>query len=195
MRPHSSKKESSKKEVSLERNSDNFIQEFELLMANKIFAHDLSLIKTKWTNSLPIKNDVPKLIKKYKLSEKYEWPLMIYLTGRPLKKSDSPRGIDLIFEKDMKSASIKIYPYSTLEDVKKAYSYIIKQIKPSKVPRSRKADQQKRDLYIYEKRKSGLGVQEIVSLVNKELGQNLREENIREIIKKMEIRIKSKANR
>lgn len=162
---------SKKKIYRHERKLDNFVQEFSILLADKGFKKEIDLIRDKFYNQQALKNSVPKLITKYGLNEKYEWAIMMYVIHGKVKKSDSPRYIEYYFEEDNNSASIIVYPYTTLEDVRKAYSHIIKKLKPGKQKRSRKAEQFERDKFIYEQKAKGLSNKDLLTLATREFGQ------------------------
>ncbi len=175
-----------------ERKSDNFVQEFKLLLKRKDFKTDLDLIIDKWKNALPLKNSVPILLKKYNLSKNYEWAIMVYISSGKISKSDGPRYVEFNLMNNLEYAEIKVYPYTTLADVKKAYSLIIKKLKISNTKRNRRAEQFDRDMYIYELKEKGLSNKEILSAVIKQYPQKLDLGNITRSIGKIKNKLSKK---
>lgn len=179
----------------LTRPSKKFKEKFELLICDPSFQKDIKLLRDKLGINLEQSRLIVKerdsffpLLKKYNLSEDWEYIIGMYISSNEFEEMGDPHGLQIKVAKKKESATLKIYPETTLREIKSAYSTIIKVIKGGKIIRTRTAVKIDRDSYIYElylKRKS---YKEISVLVKENYSEQIDKFELSRIVAKMKKR-------
>lgn len=181
--------------IILARPSQKFEAKFQLLKDSKEFKNDVKNIRDKW--GVDIKNphlvegnkeDILNLLKKHMLSKDWEYIISVYITSGEFEPMGDPNGIQLKVSQNKRYADIRIFPDTTLADLKQAYKTIIKELKDGKAIRTRGAKESDRDSFIYNLRNEGKTYQEIKRLVFENYGEHLDDGTLGRIIAKMKKR-------
>lgn len=181
--------------IILTRPSQKFEAKFQLLKDSKEFREDVQNIRDKWgvdiENQRLIqgnKDDILNLLKKHKLSKDWEYIISIYITSGEFEPMGDPNGIQLKVPQSKRFADVRIFPDTTLADLKQAYKVIVKELKDGRATRTRSAKELDRDSFIYNLRNEGKTYQEIERLVFENYSEHLDDGTLGRIIAKMKKR-------
>ncbi|MEK7538844.1 MAG: hypothetical protein AAB552_03300 [Patescibacteria group bacterium] len=188
-------KEPKKQITILTRPSKKFKDKFDLLTNDPSFQKDIKLLRDKWGINLEQsrlivreRNSLVPLLKKYNLSEDWEYVIGMYIHSNEFEEMGDPHGLQIRLEGDKKSATLKIYPETTSREIRSAHSTIIKIIKRGKIIKTRPADKFERDSYIYELYLKGKLYKEISVLVTENYNEQIDKFELSKIVAKMKKR-------
>lgn len=178
--------EPTKKTVVLPTRRASVQQKMELLISNPQFQNDVDRIRMKTQG----KDEVPALLKKYKLSREWGYLIDIYILTGKIEFRGDPLGVRITFNSNKPFADIRVYPQTTLKELKRAHAYILKELKAGKKTRNATAINFKRDLFIYNEHSKGKSYREIMTMVAKEYrGMDIPDlGNLKRIVSKMKQR-------
>jgi hypothetical protein len=186
------------RKIRLVRSKEKFEQKFRLIVQDPEFQRDVNLIRKKQDIDLENrhlivseKGDIKPLLKKYKLSKEWRYILDIYILTGEFERMGDPHAIELAFNRQKKFAWMKIYPETTLREIKLAYKTIVKEFKGGKIIKTRKAQNSERDIFILEMRKKGKNYKEIILLVKENYNELIDSGHISRLLEKMKKRRQS----
>jgi hypothetical protein len=183
MRPLKDKRKS--KIFVLARDKQKFEQKFLLLLESNGFREDIKKIRELW--GVDIKNprlivseqkNIQSLLKKYHIGDDWEYLIRGYIVSNKIEDIDDPHGIEIEIPMNKEFATIKVYPETTLADIRGAYKHIIPLLKDGKTRKTILAKNFDIDTYIVNLKNKGLSHKEISQHVWSEYSQMLNEYDI-----------------
>jgi len=197
--PESLEDDSTKRTIILARDKSKFQQKFELLKLWPDFENGITYFRKKWGVNLDNQKiieidtndqkEFEKFLKKHKLTNEWNYLISIYIQTGEFEKMGDPGGIQIQIDPKKRFANIKVYPETTLLDIKKAYKIVTRELKDGKIIKTTPAKNFERDNFIYElrtnKRKS---YKEIRKLIGDNYNDFLDDNHLGRIIDKVKKR-------
>ncbi len=186
--------------VVLARDKSKFKQKFLLLLETKDFRKDIKKLRDKWQVDFKEPHltdgggeDIKELLKKYSIGNNWSYLVHGYITTNRIDDIDDPYGIEIEIPMSKEFATIKIYPETTLSDLKEAYKHILGLLKGGKSKRTVTAKNIEVDSYILNLGNNDYPYRRIAQLVNEEYGTAFNADDISrrlERIRKRKAKIK-----
>lgn len=160
--------ERTKREVALSRGKKRFLQDFDLIKGQDGFEAEISNLREAQESKREISKVLNRIHKRFQLGKEWDYALESYAFYGGFGEEADPHGPYIKFALKDNYADIRIWRETTLDDLKKAYAFVLKEWKQGKKTRIISAWEQKRDLAVYKLWKEGKSYKTISRIIAKE---------------------------
>ncbi len=171
--------------IVLARDKSKFKQKFLLLLETKEFRKDIKKLRDKWQVDFKEPHltdgggeDIKELLKKYSISNNWSYLMHSYITTNRIDDIDDPYGIEIEIPMSKEFATIKIYPETSLTDLRNAYKHVLRNLKGGKAKRTVQAKNFDEDTFMVSLRNKKLSYKDIAERVNEEYGTKLNADDV-----------------